>query len=194
VHGTADGIGSLGMWADATGGAIGIQATSDTGNCLHVTSDSGIAFYAASLSSGVAVLQSGGTGTAVIITSGGDGLVVGASGDGVHASTGTAGAAALFGEGGAGVGVRAKSTTDNALQVEGPAAFSRSGVVIVKAGNRSAKVTGVPLTGKSLILATVQAKGSTYVKQAVPNPVSDSFIVYVNEAPVDTPVAWFVVN
>ena len=64
----------------------------------------------------------------------------------------------------------------------------------MKAGNKSAKVTGVPLTGKSLILATVQAKGPTYVKQAVPNPVSDSFTVYVNKAPVDTPVAWFVVN
>ena len=90
--------------------------------------------------------------------------------------------------------MHASATTGHALEVDGPAVFSRSGVVTIKAGNKSAKVTGVPVTGQSLILATAQKKGPTYVNQAVPDPASDSFTIYVNKAPSDAPVAWFVVN
>ena len=66
-------------------------------------------------------------------------------GDGVQglgASTG-AGVHGLSGDPG-GLGVKAENTGGgNALQVLGPALFSRSGFVIIQLGMKSAKVTGV---------------------------------------------------
>ncbi len=194
IHGTADGANAVAVWAQATNGAMALRASSDTGPCADITSDSGPALTVTSTSGRAAVLQSGAPGPAVIITGSDEGLLVSSLADGVHATNVNAGSSAIFGDSADGTGVRARSQTGDALRVEGPAAFSRSGVVTVAAGSTSAKVTGVPLTHDSLVLATVQVKGSAYVKQAVPNPATDSFVVYVNKATKDTPVAWFVVN
>jgi hypothetical protein len=50
-----------------------------------------------------------------------------------------------------------------ALQVQGPAAFSRSGILTIKAGKSTAKKTGIALTPASFVLATIQGNvaGST---------------------------------
>jgi hypothetical protein len=53
-----------------------------------------------------------------------------------------------------GIGVLAAGAT--ALSVQGPAVFSRSGVLTVRAGRSSALQTVVPLSQASLVLATIQ--------------------------------------
>ena len=60
----------------------------------------------------------------------------------------------VFGVCRAGTGVRALGKT--ALKVEGPAMFSRSGVLTVAAGHSTAKKTGIALTAASLGLASIQ--------------------------------------
>lgn len=52
-----------------------------------------------------------------------------------------------------GVGVQAQSTSVTALQVEGGATFSRSGLVKVAAAKSAITVTGVALSASSLVLA-----------------------------------------
>ena len=95
-----------------------------------------------------------------------------------------------------GTGVFANTNTGTALKVVGPAVFSRSGALTIPAGSSSGIVTGVPLTGSSLVLALVQQKrGRVSVRAAVPDVASSSFTVHLNAKPqVDVKVAWFVVN
>jgi len=97
----------------------------------------------------------------------------------------------------AGAGVLAENTAGgNALQVSGTAAFSRSGVVTVAAGQSSATKTGVALTAASLVLATLQQdRAGIWVRSVVPNVAGSSFTIHVSK-PVSagTSVAWFVVN
>jgi hypothetical protein len=66
--------------------------------------------------------------------------------------------------------------------------------VTIPSGQTSGKVTNVALTSASLVLAAVQAKGPSYVKQVALQPSTSSFTVYVNKTRTDTPVAWFIVN
>jgi hypothetical protein len=99
---------------------------------------------------------------------------------------------------GAGVGVRAENTSSGAaLQVSGPAVFSRSGLVSIAAGLKSATVTGVAMTATSLVLATVQNNAGASVANAVPTIPGTSLTITLNKA-VPTgktaKVAWFVVN
>jgi hypothetical protein len=96
-----------------------------------------------------------------------------------------------------GVGVLAENTTGaTALQVAGTAAFSRSGLLTVAAGQSSATQTGVPLTAASLVLATLQQdKAGVWVRSAVPNVSGNSFTVHLSKAvTASISVAWFVVN
>jgi hypothetical protein len=88
------------------------------------------------------------------------------------------------------------SAGGTALQVSGPAAFSRSGVITVAAGKPSATQTGVTLTAASLVLATMQQNlTGIYVRAAVPNTAAGSFTLYLSKSPsVSAKVAWFVVN
>jgi hypothetical protein len=111
------------------------------------------------------------------------------AGSGIHGYTGSA----------SGIGILAENPGGgNALSVQGPAVFSRSGTVVVPSGQKSAKVTGVPLTGSSLVLALVQNNVQAFVRAAVPDPSSSSFTVYLQFlTPVPPPpvtVGWFVVN
>jgi hypothetical protein len=94
----------------------------------------------------------------------------------------------------AGTGVLASGAT--ALAVQGPAVFSRSGVLIITAGKSSATQTGVALTSASLVLATLQQdRTGVYVRSAVPKPAASSFTIHLNKAvSVSTRVAWFIVN
>jgi hypothetical protein len=56
--------------------------------------------------------------------------------------------------------------------------------------------TGVPLTGASAVLATLQTNTSgLYIQGAVPNPAASTITIYFSKtAPIGTRVAWFVVN
>src|SRR5215472_14616978 len=109
------------------------------------------------------------------------------SGNGVHGTATASG----------GVGVLAENTAGGAaLQANGPAVFSRSGVLTVAAGKSSATQTGVALTAASLALATLQQdRAGVYVRSAVPNVTGSSFTIHLNKAvSASTSVAWFVVN
>jgi hypothetical protein len=99
-----------------------------------------------------------------------------------------------------GVGMSAASTSGTALQVDGVAAFSRSGLATV-AGTSSAKKssvkgTGVALTASSLILATPQGKvAGVAVEGVVPDVSASSFTIYLTKAvKVSLGIAWFVVG
>jgi hypothetical protein len=81
-----------------------------------------------------------------------------------------------------------------ALEVQGPATFSRSGVVTIEAKKRSVIVSFQGVTPTSMVLATLQtvAKGVT-VAAAVPDV--DSFTLKLTKAPkTDVVVAWFVLG
>ncbi len=81
-----------------------------------------------------------------------------------------------------------------ALEVQGPATFSRSGVVTVAARKKSVTVSFPGVTPTSMVLATLQtvAKGVA-VASAV--PAVDSFILKLTRAPkTDVVVAWFVLG
>jgi hypothetical protein len=85
-----------------------------------------------------------------------------------------------------GTGVLADSTNGIALSVTGKAKFSRSGRVTISYPNKSATVTGVPVTAKSLAFATLQKfLAGQYVVAAVPklSGSSNSFTIYLNKAP-----------
>ena len=84
-----------------------------------------------------------------------------------------------------------------ALDVQGPARFAQSGVVVIPSGSRTATVSGVPLRTDSLVLATVQDGSGVWVESAVPNPSVSKIKISLNRA-VPTGkkahVAWLVVN
>jgi hypothetical protein len=83
-----------------------------------------------------------------------------------------------------------------ALQVAGPAVFSRSGVLTVTAGSSSSAKRNMSLTTASLLLATLQNDvPGVWVASAVPDVGGQSFTVYLNAAVrASTKVAWFVIG
>jgi len=98
-----------------------------------------------------------------------------------------------------GVGVLAENLSGGmALLVSGPAAFSRSGTVVIPSGSKSAVVPAAALSAASLVLALMQnVAGGVAVKAAVPDPANSKFTVFLNKAPASpatATVAWFVVN
>jgi hypothetical protein len=107
------------------------------------------------------------------------------------------GGVGVFGDSGTGIGVQAHSFSGTALEVDGTSVFSRSGLVGISAGSKSATVTGVPLSAQSLVLATVQNNAGVWVKFAAPNIAGSQFTITLNKAvPVGKTalVAWFIVN
>jgi len=81
-----------------------------------------------------------------------------------------------------------------ALEVQGPATFSRSGVATITARKKSVTVSFPGVTATSMVLATLQtmAKG---VAVAAAVPALDSFTVRLTKAPkTDVVVAWFVMG
>jgi hypothetical protein len=81
-----------------------------------------------------------------------------------------------------------------ALEVQGPATFSRSGLATIEAKKRSVTVSFPGVTSTSMVLATLQtmAKGIG-VAAAVPD--TDSFTIKLTKAPkIEVVVAWFVLG
>lgn len=117
-------------------------------------------------------------------------------GDGCLAQGGRNG---VRGIGGTGPGVLAQNSGSGpALQVDGTAIFSRSGLVSIAGGATTATVTGVSLTASSLVLATMQnSLHGVEIQAAVPN-VAGSSIEIVLKARVPAgktaEVGWFIVN
>jgi hypothetical protein len=81
-----------------------------------------------------------------------------------------------------------------ALEVQGPATFSRSGLATIEAKKTSVTVSFPGVTATSMVLATLQtvAKGIG-VAAAVPD--ADSFTIKLTKAPkIEVVVAWFVLG
>ncbi len=95
------------------------------------------------------------------------------------------------------IGVLAENTAGGvAFKATGPASFSRSGVLTVRAGKSAVTKTGVALRAASLVLATLQEnRTGVFVQSAVPDVAASSFTVHLSKAvPASTKVAWFIVN
>jgi nicotinamidase-related amidase len=88
----------------------------------------------------------------------------------------------------------ARSINGPALNVEGKATFSRSGVVTIGEGTSSMQVTLAGVTTSSMVLATAQQARAAHVKAAVPK--SGSFTIWLTAtAPAGgLKVAYFVLN
>ena len=101
----------------------------------------------------------------------------------------------MWGDSSNSVGVYASSPV-TALQVEGVASFSRSGLAIVAAGTASIAVKNVALTSSSLILAALQSHQAGCVVAAVVPSVSKSKLtIYLStNATTALNVAWFIVG
>jgi hypothetical protein len=119
-----------------------------------------------------------------------DGLGFGVTGRAANAGGGTG----VLGDAPNGIGVEANSATGTALNVNGRAVFSRSGIVTVAAGTNSLTVTLVGVTTASMVLATAQQTKAVYVKAAVPG--SGSFTIRLTgKAPTGgLIVAYFVLD
>jgi hypothetical protein len=105
---------------------------------------------------------------------------------GIAASNGT-GVVATIGFDGTGL----------ALDVEGPAQFSLSGLASIAAGAKSQVVTAVSLRSTSLVLATVQNNAGVLVAYVVPNVAQSKITINLNKVVPSgktAKVAWFVVN
>jgi hypothetical protein len=103
--------------------------------------------------------------------------------------------AALVGETGAaqGAGVYALNPKGEALAVQGKAAFSRSGALVIKAGKASVGKS-LPVGSEGLVLATIQGNVAGVYVQGVTR-AKNSFTIHLNtKTPKDVAVAWFVLN
>lgn len=100
---------------------------------------------------------------------------------------------------GAGLEGEAASSSGFGLRVSGKIELSRSGLATV-AGTvatprSSVVVTGVALSAKSMVIATVQTSAGVWVKAAVPNVAGGSVTIYLNKAvSKSVPVAWMVIE
>jgi hypothetical protein len=161
---------------------LGANNTTFSTSGLTTTGPNGSGLYASGDYSGVS-----GWGK----TYGVEGNTTSTTGTGVYgfADTGTG----VVGNTNSGTGVLAESG-GTALQVNGKAVFSGSGVALVPSGSNHVTVT-VLATAASMVLATVQGGGSFYVKNAVAG--SDSITIYINKAPISpamVKVAYFVLD
>ena len=218
--------GVLGSSSDESGvHGVSVGASGITGNTAGVLGDSNSYDGVTGLSSGgngVSGYSTGGTGggvygqsqghTAKKATGAESAGVAGVSdtytgvagvssgGYGVYGATFLEGSSGVIGVdlSDGGVGVSAQSTSGTALQVEGVATFTRSGVVSIAAGKSTATHSGVPLTSTSLVLGTLQNSVSgVYVEAVVPNVSGHSFEIVLSKAVPSgktAKVAWFVVN
>ena len=181
VTGTTGGATAAAVHGTNTGSGVGVQGETSGATAAGVLGT----HHGAGIGAGVSGVSDAGTG--VVGTSGGG------SGFGVL-GTNTGSGVGVRGECAAGLGVLAIGAV--ALEVHGPAVFTRSGVLTVAAGKSSATQTGVALTTSSLVLATMQQdKTGLYVRSAVPNVTGSSFTINLSKAvTASITVAWFVVN
>jgi hypothetical protein len=187
-----------------TGGDIGFRAEGTIGLYGYATQNAGV------IGNGV---MTGVEGFAPFQDSNGVWGHVEGAGSGVYGETSGTGngvlgfaptATGVKGQTTSGTGVLATAANSGtALSVSGKTRFSRSGRVSIAYPAKTAVVTGVPVTGKSLVIATAQSFVSgVYVVAAVPNlgGSSNSFTIYLNKAPGTSAVpkavtvAWYVVE
>jgi hypothetical protein len=135
--------------------------------------------------SGSGVIGTSGAGVGVSGSSGGQAGVLGQN---------TGPGAGVYGASFSGTGVYASGAT--ALSVQGPAVFSRSGVLTVRRGRSSVSHTVIQLSAATLVLATIQNDlEGVWVRSAVPDPAGHKFTIHLNKAaPTPVKVAWFLVN
>jgi hypothetical protein len=180
---TRGGIGVTGFSVDNEGirGQAGLTASSVTSSHTGVhgitNSDAAGAVWGENLAGGDGVRGSASTGNAIIGV---------ASGSGSGVVGGSAG----------GTGVLAVGSK-TALQVQGPAAFSRSGILTIKAGQSTAKKSGIALTAASFVLATIQGNVAGVFVQGVTLVTGSpgSFTVHLNKTvSKNLKVAWFAIN
>jgi hypothetical protein len=143
---------------------------------------------------GVAVLALGGDFGVVATSNSGIGVEGVSGGQAGVVGTNTETGPGVHGNAFSGVGVLATGAT--ALSVQGPAVFSRSGVLTIRRGRSSAVQTVVQLSKATLVLATIQDDlDGVWVRSAVPDPAGQKFTVHLNKAaPTHVKVAWFLVN
>ncbi len=96
-----------------------------------------------------------------------------------------------------GTGVLARASGDGtALEVSGPALFSRSGLVMIT--GQDAATVSVPggLSASALALALLQTPVTNlWVRAAEPDQVTGEITIRLNRAPArSVKVAWFVIN
>jgi hypothetical protein len=185
---------ALACFASGSGDAVrgttisgtGVLGTSGTGDGVSGASVGGNG-VAGSSPKGTGVRGAAGNGTGVLGVVGGIGTGVAGVSEGT--GDGVSGASA------GGTGVVAWGKT--ALQVHGPAVFSRSGILTVEAGHSSAQQTGIALTSASFVLATIQGNvGGVHVQGVtLVTGSSGSFNIHLNKAVLNSvKVAWFAVN
>jgi len=119
------------------------------------------------------------------------------SGPGVKGESRGGGTAVQGLTGSGGIGVLAQASGGGtALEVSGPALFSRSGMVTITA--QQTVTVSVPggLSASALALALLQTPvANLWVRAAEPNQVTGEITIYLNRAPArSVSVAWFVVN
>jgi hypothetical protein len=197
VYGHNSGSTGIGVWGKTggTGSAVYGQATTN-----------GLGVFGVS-TSGTGVKGSGATRGVHGTTSTGSGLYgenTGSVGIGVEGKTGGTGSAVygqattngvgVYGVSANGTGVWATSPNGTALQVNGKAKFSRSGIATVAAGATSLNVSVTGMTASSMVIATAQQNGNVSVKAAVPS--AGSFKLWLTgNAPVGgLKVAYFVLS
>ncbi len=210
VHGKSGGTDNPGTRGQNTGGGPGVSGDSVHGNGVIGTSTNftGVIGTSSSTGNGVSGQSQGGAGVgggstngsgvfgSSINSNGVSGLSVNGEGMvGVGPVSGVHGTCAIS----SGIGVIAENLSGGmALLVSGPAAFSRSGTVVIPSGSKSAVVPAAALSAASLVLALMQnVAGGVAVKAAVPDPANSKFTVFLNKAPASpatATVAWFIVN
>ena len=81
-----------------------------------------------------------------------------------------------------------------ALDVQGPAKFSRSGITTISAGTSSKTISLAGVTTASMVLATAQQLTTVFVKAVVPASGSFSIRLTGNAPTGGLKVAYFVLN
>ena len=128
----------------------------------------------------------------------GEGTHTGVAGDGFIGVRGTT--SIVDGDqSGVGIWAQAVAPGSTALRADGQSEFtgvtkfSRSGVATVQRGSTNVRVTGVPLTSASAILATLQHRlNDAYLHAAETDAPAESFTIFLTRAPAqDIAVAWF---
>lgn len=184
VNGGTGGLG-IGVWGSHAGGGWGVYGQS---------------------ASGIGVIGGGGTGTGVE-GSGATGVfatgtTIGLKATGPTAIEATGADAAITASAGSSAAAVQIANTGSgpALQVTGPALFSRSGRATVSGSTATpkstAKVKNVALTDDSIVLATIQGNHEAVAVSGVDtNPANGQFTIHLNKAVTEhVSVAWFVVN
>ncbi len=195
VYGFTQGTGP-GVQGESDGpgpGVLGTDNGTGTGHavCGELTNprNTKAAVYGSSAGSGAAVEgDSNGAGPGVFGFSEGTGP--GVRGASVGSNPGVEGQSS-----GTGPGVLALNDgSGSALEVQGPATFSRSGLATISARKTSVTVSFPGVTPTSMVLATMQtvAKG---IAVAAAVPAADSFTLKLTKKPkTDVVVAWFVMG